>query len=181
MTDAHSMRTPTVEPGHPWLAALLSLAVGAVVPRVVVLAAAAVARLHRGDGRRGTLAMASRDSLRAGIRSCLALRVGLRLDGPRHACPHRPAAAPGGRGLLPLRAQPHVCRLCGRVDRPVGHLRPSRPRLIAAVAAVALGVHLFVVFYEEPTLHNKFGAEYEQYRQNVSRWWPRLRGWNQPQ
>src|SRR6266849_9297533 len=28
---------------------------------------------------------------------------------------------------------------------------------IASVAAVALGVHLFVVFYEEPTLRKKFG------------------------
>jgi protein-S-isoprenylcysteine O-methyltransferase Ste14 len=54
------------------------------------------------------------------------------------------------------------------------------PRLIAAVAAVALGVHLFVVYYEEPTLRGKFGAEYDEYRQNVRRWWPRLRGWTQP-
>jgi protein-S-isoprenylcysteine O-methyltransferase Ste14 len=52
---------------------------------------------------------------------------------------------------------------------------------MAAVAAVALALHLFVVFYEEPTLRNKFGTEYELYRQNVSRWWPRLRAWNQPQ
>ncbi len=57
--------------------------------------------------------------------------------------------------------------------------RPD-PLLICAVAAVALGVHLFVVFYEEPTLHKKFGAKYEEYCRNVSRWWPRLRGWNQP-
>jgi protein-S-isoprenylcysteine O-methyltransferase Ste14 len=54
------------------------------------------------------------------------------------------------------------------------------PRLIAAVAAVALGVHLFVVFYEEPTLRGKFGADYEEYRRNVRRWWPRVRGWDQP-
>ena len=53
------------------------------------------------------------------------------------------------------------------------------PRLIAAVAAVALAVDLFVVFYEEPTLRGKFGADYEQYCRNVNRWWPRLRGWNQ--
>jgi hypothetical protein len=33
---------------------------------------------------------------------------------------------------------------------------------IAAVVAVALAVHLFVVFYEEPTLRKKFGAEYEE-------------------
>ncbi len=54
------------------------------------------------------------------------------------------------------------------------------PRLIAAVAAVAVGVHLFVVFYEEPTLRGKFGAQYEEYRHHVRRWWPRLRGWHQP-
>src|SRR5215470_2203155 len=51
------------------------------------------------------------------------------------------------------------------------------PRLIAAVSAAALGVHLFVVFYEEPTLRKKFGAEYEDYCRHVRRWWPRLRPW----
>ncbi len=51
---------------------------------------------------------------------------------------------------------------------------------IAAVAAVAFAVHLFVVFYEEPTLRKKFGAEYEEYCQHVRRWWPRVRGWDLP-
>jgi protein-S-isoprenylcysteine O-methyltransferase Ste14 len=51
---------------------------------------------------------------------------------------------------------------------------------IAAVAAVAVGVHLFVVFYEESTLRGKFGADYEEYCHNVNRWWPRVRGWRQP-
>jgi len=50
------------------------------------------------------------------------------------------------------------------------------PRIVVAVLAVALGVHLFVVFYEEPTLRQKFGVEYEQYCRNVSRWWPRVQG-----
>lgn len=50
---------------------------------------------------------------------------------------------------------------------------------ITAVAAVALGVHLFVILYEEPTLRGKFGADYETYFQNVRRWWPRLKGWDQ--
>ena len=50
--------------------------------------------------------------------------------------------------------------------------------LIAGVAAVALGVHLFVRFYEEPTLRGKFGADYEEYCRKVRRWWPRLRPWN---
>jgi protein-S-isoprenylcysteine O-methyltransferase Ste14 len=52
-----------------------------------------------------------------------------------------------------------------------GHTRVA---LAAAVAAAALGVHLFVIFYEEPTLRKKFGAEYEEYCRNVRRWWPRV-------
>ncbi len=51
------------------------------------------------------------------------------------------------------------------------------PVAIGAVAAVALGVHFFVIFYEEPTLRKKFGAEYEEYCRNVRRWWPRVRAW----
>jgi protein-S-isoprenylcysteine O-methyltransferase Ste14 len=49
---------------------------------------------------------------------------------------------------------------------------------IVAVAAVAVGVYLFVVFYEEPTLRGKFGADYIEYCRNVGRWRPRLRAWN---
>jgi protein-S-isoprenylcysteine O-methyltransferase Ste14 len=56
-----------------------------------------------------------------------------------------------------------------------GHANPT---MLAAVLAVAVGVQLFVVFYEEPTLRKKFGADYELYRQNVRRWWPRLHGWS---
>jgi protein-S-isoprenylcysteine O-methyltransferase Ste14 len=37
--------------------------------------------------------------------------------------------------------------------------------------------HLFVVLYEEPTLGSRFGASYNVYRQNVRRWWPRVRPW----
>ena len=53
----------------------------------------------------------------------------------------------------------------------------SNLRLIASVAAAALAVHLFVVFYEEPALRAKFGPEYEEYCRNVRRWWPRMRSW----
>jgi protein-S-isoprenylcysteine O-methyltransferase Ste14 len=49
---------------------------------------------------------------------------------------------------------------------------------IAVVLVVALAVHLFVVFYEEPTLRAKFGVDYEAYCHNVRRWWPRVRGWD---
>jgi protein-S-isoprenylcysteine O-methyltransferase Ste14 len=53
--------------------------------------------------------------------------------------------------------------------------------VIASVLAVAIGVHLFVVFYEEPTLRKKFGNDYEEYCRNVRRWWPRARAWHKPQ
>ena len=36
-------------------------------------------------------------------------------------------------------------------------------------------VHLFVVFYEEPTLERQFGQEYGDYRKRVPRWIPRFR------
>ncbi|MFZ0685257.1 MAG: isoprenylcysteine carboxylmethyltransferase family protein [Terriglobales bacterium] len=49
---------------------------------------------------------------------------------------------------------------------------------IAAVCAVALGVMLFVMFYEEPHLRKIFGTEYERYCKNVRRWLPRLRPWD---
>jgi protein-S-isoprenylcysteine O-methyltransferase Ste14 len=51
---------------------------------------------------------------------------------------------------------------------------------IVVIAIVALGVQLFVVFYEEPTLREKFGAGYDEYCRNVGRWRPRIHGWNQP-
>ena len=35
-------------------------------------------------------------------------------------------------------------------------------------------VHLFVLFYEEPTLERQFGAEYDAYRDRVPRWIPKL-------
>lgn len=37
-------------------------------------------------------------------------------------------------------------------------------------------VHLFVVFYEEPTLHRHFGEEYDRYCASVPRWIPRIKG-----
>ena len=58
----------------------------------------------------------------------------------------------------------------------------GRSKLLSiAAAAVALCVHLFVILYEEPTLRRKFGDDYEAYCRNVSRWWPRLKGWGKPE
>jgi protein-S-isoprenylcysteine O-methyltransferase Ste14 len=48
----------------------------------------------------------------------------------------------------------------------------SSPILVWA-GAMALAFHLFVVLYEEPSLADRFGAGYEEYRRTVPRWWPR--------
>jgi protein-S-isoprenylcysteine O-methyltransferase Ste14 len=39
---------------------------------------------------------------------------------------------------------------------------------------LSLLIHLFVLFYEEPTLTRKFGSSYQEYRRAVRRWIPRL-------
>lgn len=44
------------------------------------------------------------------------------------------------------------------------------------LVCVLVIVHLFVVFYEEPTLHKQFGEEYDRYRASVPRWIPRNKG-----
>jgi len=38
-----------------------------------------------------------------------------------------------------------------------------------------IGVHFFIILYEEPTLKKKFGAEYEEYCKRVPRWIPNLK------
>lgn len=55
-----------------------------------------------------------------------------------------------------------------------GLLFGSRAMLVYA-AVMALGFHVFVVLYEEPTLRQQFGAEYDEYSAAVPRWIPRLR------
>lgn len=79
-----------------------------------------------------------------------------------------------------------------------GLYRYVRNPMYVAVAAIILGqallfgdwhvfvyilifvvvVHGFVVVYEEPTLADSFGAQFERYRENVPRWIPRLTAWH---
>ena len=48
--------------------------------------------------------------------------------------------------------------------------------LLVYGALLWIGFHIFVLAYEEPTLGSTFGAEYDTYCANVSRWLPRLPG-----
>jgi protein-S-isoprenylcysteine O-methyltransferase Ste14 len=47
--------------------------------------------------------------------------------------------------------------------------------LVELAVALFAGANLFVLFYEEPVLLRKFGAEYEEYCRRVPRWLPRLK------
>lgn len=47
--------------------------------------------------------------------------------------------------------------------------------LLVYTAFAFLTTHLFVTFYEEPTLRNKFGVSYEEYCKRVPRWMPKLK------
>ena len=54
-------------------------------------------------------------------------------------------------------------------------------RLLLYGALLWLAFHVFVVAYEEPTLQETFGGEYEAYRANVPRWVPRMSPWSAPE
>ena len=49
--------------------------------------------------------------------------------------------------------------------------------LLLYMAVVWLVVHLFVCFYEEPTLTRRYGEEYLRFKRHVPRWLPRLTPW----
>jgi protein-S-isoprenylcysteine O-methyltransferase Ste14 len=46
--------------------------------------------------------------------------------------------------------------------------------ILVYLVCVLLIVNLFVLFYEEPTLHRQFGEQYDRYREVVPRWIPRF-------
>jgi protein-S-isoprenylcysteine O-methyltransferase Ste14 len=53
----------------------------------------------------------------------------------------------------------------------------GRPVLLLYLLVFGVTVGSFVQFYEQPTLTEQFGAEYEAYRDAVPAWLPRRRPW----
>jgi protein-S-isoprenylcysteine O-methyltransferase Ste14 len=53
----------------------------------------------------------------------------------------------------------------------------GRPGLLLYAATFVATTATFVRVYEEPTLRERYGAEYEAYRHAVPGWWPRLHAW----
>lgn len=85
----------------------------------MVLATAKMARVPRRNGGSGALALARSCTVGARIRGCFALRLGFRVDRTRNSRARGSPQAVGRRGLLPICAQPNVCRVRSWVDRAV--------------------------------------------------------------
>jgi protein-S-isoprenylcysteine O-methyltransferase Ste14 len=66
----------------------------------------------------------------------------------------------------------------GGVILMVGLALAVRSGLALALGGVLFaGLHLFIVCVEEPGLERRFGGSYRDYKQNVPRWIPLMRGW----
>jgi protein-S-isoprenylcysteine O-methyltransferase Ste14 len=178
MTNAQSMQAPKDDHSHRWPGAVASLAVGAAFLGLWFWL------LPQWLGFKVEIAGAARWRWLAAVPSALGFAVALRciwdFGWTGHGTPS-PIAPPQRLVVVGfyryVRNPMYVGFAAGWIGLWVifGH---ADLRLMAAVAAVALGIFLFVVFYEEPTLHRKFGAEYDEYRRNVRRWWPRISGWD---
>ena len=148
--------------------------------RALVLAAARMAGISNRECRHRTAAMAGCDSVCAGF--AVALRCVWDFGWTGHGTP-APFIPPQRLVVVGLyryvRNPMYVGFATGWIGLWIvfGHANAA---MLVTVACAALAVHLFVVLYEEPTLRGKFDGDYETYRRNVRRWWPRLRPWSQP-
>jgi protein-S-isoprenylcysteine O-methyltransferase Ste14 len=180
MTNAQSMRTPTAGHDYRWLSAIASLTVGAAFFFLWFWL------LPQWLGFNIEIAGAARWRSLAAIPSVLGFAIVSRCvwdfgwTGHGTPAPFAPPQRLVAVGFYRYVRNPiYLGFAMGWIGLWIIFAHANAAAIIV-VTAVALGVHLFVVFYEEPTLRGKFGTEYDAYRQNVPRWWPRLRGWDQP-
>ena len=118
-------------------------------------------------------------ALGARFRSGTSVRVGLRTDGTGHGTP-APMAPPQRLVVVGfyryVRNPMYLGFFVGWAGLWVVFGRLTMVAIKVA-SVMVLGVVLFVLLYEEPTLRKMFGAEYEEYCRHVRRWVPRMRAW----
>ncbi len=180
MTDEQSSRAPADGNGNPWLTTIASLLVGGAFFALWFWL------LPRWLGFMVEIAGGARWRWLAALPSVLGFAVALRCiwdfgwTGRGTPAPIAPPQRLVVVGFYRFVRNPmYVGFAVGWIGLWIVFGR-ANPVAVVAVAAVALAIHLFVVFYEEPTLRKKFGADYEEYCRNVSRWWPRARAWDGP-
>jgi len=82
-----------------------------------------------------------------------------------------PAEKAGDRRTLSIHAQPeYVGVLCWVAGWSV---IAGSPLLAGYTGLLAIGFHMRVIFYEEPTLARHFGSDWTRYRNSVNRWLPK--------
>jgi len=181
MTDERFRNAPESAPGEQWLTTVAALVVGAAFLALWIWL------LPQWLGFRAETGNAARWRWLAAIPSVLGFAVAVRCiwdfgwTGRGTPAPVAPPQRLVVVGFYRYVRNPmYVGFAVGWIGLWVVFGRASLETIVA-VAAAALAVHLFVVFYEEPTLRKKFGADYIVYCRNVRRWWPRIRGWGPAQ
>ena len=97
------------------------------------------------------------------------------IKGLGHARARFSDQAPGRHRPLSLRPHPMYVAVASLIFGQgliFGNLR-----VLEYGVLIWLAFHLFVIVYEEPTLRASFGAEYQSFCREVSRWIPQLRFW----
>lgn len=79
------------------------------------------------------------------------------------------------KGLYRHMRNPMICGVCG-ILLAEAFLFKSIIILSWSLFFLLLN-HVYFILKEEPDLIKRFGAEYQEYKDNVPRWIPRLRGW----
>ncbi|MCA1573699.1 MAG: hypothetical protein LC770_04010, partial [Acidobacteria bacterium] len=97
------------------------------------------------------------------------VHIHFRIYRKRHSSALRSASPTGDSGSRFVRNPMYIGAGLGLASAALFY--ESLP-LLGYAGLFFLATHLFVVWYEEPTLRRTFGQKYEAYCRQVGRWWP---------
>ena len=142
----------------------------ALVPRLIT-------RFHRPDVQPAAATAAALVLIVLGLVRLLESIVRIVVIGKGTLVPTAPTRHPVVSGLYRRVRNPMYL---GVLTVPVGEVSLfDSERMLVYLLCGWVAMHLFVYFYEEPSLVQTYADEYPIYKQNVPRWLPRSRSWNQ--